>query len=148
MAVEGAFGHFRGRWKVRLNIALFHAYQRFNDYCKQNGIMHSQKTCSLNLLSLSCNQDWPSFKGKAHNVGIALDWLAVFVKQRPSANNYGKMRDTALLAHKRYHEVMHAAGELFTQAEAMSFFSHGMLFSRPTRCWHGMPRTRECHIGV
>ena len=128
MAVEGAFGHFLGQWKVRLNIALFHAYQRFDDYCKQNGIMHSQTTFSVNLLSMSSNQDWPSFKGKAHNVAVALDWLAVFVKQRPSANNYGKMRDTALRAHKRYHEVMHAAGPRFTQAEARSFFKHGMLF--------------------
>jgi hypothetical protein len=129
-AEAGRFGVFAGEWKVRRNLALAHAYKMFREHCSAKGIEHRVKRFNVTMLSMTSNQCWPDFKGKAHDTLVAVNWLAAWVLEHPCEDPRQKLIDTALLAHMRYHGIMREATETFTERQAQRFHHNGLVMLR------------------
>lgn len=65
----------RGSWKERLDRQLKHGYQRFQEYCRANGLQHSATEFNHLSLSLHKKTDWAVLKSKAHNCAVISQWL-------------------------------------------------------------------------
>ena len=128
MAEEGMFGIFAGPRDTRFKHALAQAYKLFIDYCRVHAIEHSQKLFNLTLIGMgTSDQQWPEFKGKAHNCLSVLTWLSSFVQENPSTTRIGKVRDALLIAHNNYHDIMREAANVFTDRQAQAFYNAGLM---------------------
>jgi len=67
-AQQGRFGRFAGQWKIRINLALSHAYQAFKKHCADIGKHCRAKKFTVNMLGMTSDQCWPEFKGKAESI--------------------------------------------------------------------------------
>ena len=104
--------------------------------------MGSRTRLNNNVLGMQSSRDWPTYKGKAHDCMVLLEWLADFVRKNPSVGNYGKTRDTMLLAHAEYHRIMRGAGQFFSVEERNRFYDAGLTF---LRCYTLLSRNAHLH---
>ena len=86
LANAGRFGHFPGKYVVKLGLQLKSAYRIFKQWCKNHGRIHSQCLFTAGTMGmLDGAWAWPCMKGKAHNVTVVVAWLADFTRNVASA---------------------------------------------------------------
>ena len=78
----GCFGSCEGKRIVRLQVLLKRAWLDFCEWCRSEGLAHSQQCFTPATLSSSKVNDWALLKGKAHNASVVCKWLASFTSRR------------------------------------------------------------------
>ena len=76
IVAEGLFGIYPGDYQSRTNRSLRRAWLSFKTWAKNAGHKHSQRTFTCAQLSVGGGaNNWPEFKGKAHNCAVVVRWL-------------------------------------------------------------------------
>ena len=80
LAMAGAFGHARGKFRDRLAAQLRQvAYPMFREWCRARQIRHSQVRFGPGLIGCSASNVYPEWHGKAHNCMVVAQWLGCVV---------------------------------------------------------------------
>ena len=78
----GCFGSCAGPRITRLQVCLKRAWLDFCEWCKSEGLEHSQQCFTPASLSSTKATDWALLKCKAHNGSVVCKWLACFTSRQ------------------------------------------------------------------
>eukprot|EP00959_Pyramimonas_sp_CCMP1952_P132485 2770232-Pyramimonas_sp.AAC.1 len=118
-----------GSWANRMESALRLIHHQFVEWSIRNGVQHSEREFPLPRLSVgSRNNQWPEFKGKAHNTAVVCKFLAHYFESEPGLDLQGDLLlRNALLGWGGVQNVMHAAGPTFADEQASKILNDGMM---------------------
>ena len=111
LVAQGIFGRSTGDFQSRTNRLLRRAWLEFKEWAKGAGRKHSQRTFTCAQLSVGGGaNNWPEFKGKAHNCSVVVRWLNHVVGTQPNHAPRQQVRAKLLSSHVAVYDIMEAGG--------------------------------------
>ena len=86
-----AFGSCEGKRNIRLAVCLKRAWLNFCEWCRSEGLAHSQQCFTPASISSTSANDWPLLKCKAHNASVVCKWLASFTSTQDQTRKTNRL---------------------------------------------------------
>ena len=119
------FGHFRGAARVAQTLMLRIAWARFNKFCAQHAVNHSQPMFTTGSVGLNeSGPKWPLLKAKAGNTGCVLRWLDSVERGIAGATEHICLRRNVVCSLNHAHQLLLRSNMFFADGSEKEFHDH------------------------